>query len=221
LLFFVVFCLSLVLFFGFLVFGLGEYNGGRGQGEGAVHRADRCPNPWFIIDIKIYHLGNLDTAIRGIRRAGLPRTNHRRGKRGRRGRGRDEGANGHALETAGAGIVTRVATASTAILLLDLLGCRGLGLGPPVPRETRHRARLKHGSDLKTARSGIVTHNVAVGTRVLALDLDFSRCRADKRQKRARPLVVARGFAEGAVGHFESERVIETLEVLKPLKLCI
>jgi hypothetical protein len=65
------FVFLLICFLGFC-FVLGEYNGGRGQGEGAVHRADRCPNPGFIIDIKIYDLGNLDTAIRGIRSASLP-----------------------------------------------------------------------------------------------------------------------------------------------------
>jgi len=93
-----------------LFFGLGEYNGGRGQGEAPVYRPNRRPNPRLIIDIKVYDLGNLDTAIRGIRGAGLPRTNHR-----------DERANGHVLETAGADIVARVAAASTAMSLLDLL----------------------------------------------------------------------------------------------------
>jgi hypothetical protein len=73
-----------------------------------------------------------------------------------------------------------------------------------------------------------VSHNVAVGTRVLALDLDRIRgSLADKRQERARTLVVTSDLAEGTVGHFESERLIETLErlkslkTLKPLKLCI
>jgi hypothetical protein len=180
----------------------------------------------LIIDIKVYDLGNLDTAVRGIRFAGLPRTNHmvdgsRRSEAPGTGSyngvpAEQEVRRGicrrfwdqlvHRSEGAGADIVARVAAGSTAPDLLDLLGRRGLGLGPPVPRETRHRARLKHGSGFKTARSGIVSHNVAVGTRVLALDLDFRRgSRTDQGQKRARPLVVARGFAEGAVGHFESD----------------
>jgi hypothetical protein len=73
------------------------------------------------------------------------------------------------LEGTGPHIVSRITTESTVTLLLDLL-CLGPGrLRPPVPGETRHRTSLKHGAAFKATGPRIVTHTVAVGTRVLAL----------------------------------------------------
>ena len=137
------------------------------ESEPPIHWAHRSPHPWFIVDVKVHDLCDLDSTIRCLWDFRFPRCHGWRGHAGLAGLAHSEHPLHHGT---GAHIVTWFTAPLAFPDFFHLFHLLLLLLIPPRPVESWHGAWFKCAFVNQTAAPWIVPDSTTVGAVVLSLD---------------------------------------------------